>query len=228
MSETIDHMPDNELLAAEYVLGVLAGADRAAVAARIERDRAFASRVAEWEQRLVPWAGDIEEIAPPAHVWEQIAARLPVKPKAGTGLWQNLVFWRGFALASVVAAACLGAFLYLGSLAPPPLVATIEGGGRHVFVATVDGRRGTISVVPASYSADATRVPELWLIPADSKPRPLGVISADRTVTITIPAALSRLTTGNAVLAVSLEPPGGSPTGAPTGPVIGTGKLTDL
>ena len=32
----------------------------------------------------------------------------------------------------------------------------------------------------------------------------------------------------NAVLAVSLEPPGGSPTGLPTGPVIGTGKLTSL
>jgi anti-sigma-K factor RskA len=32
----------------------------------------------------------------------------------------------------------------------------------------------------------------------------------------------------SAVLAVSLEPPGGSPTGAPTGPVIATGKLTNL
>jgi len=27
---------------------------------------------------------------------------------------------------------------------------------------------------------------------------------------------------------VSLEPPGGSPTGQPTGPVIATGKLTNL
>ena len=28
-----------------------------------------------------------------------------------------------------------------------------------------------------------------------------------------------------AMLAVSLEPPGGSPTGQPTGPVVSTGKL---
>lgn len=228
MSETTDDMPDNELLAAEYALGVLAGAERAATAARIERDRAFASLVVDWEQRLAPWAGDIADIAPPAHVWEQIAARLPTGPQPGIGLWQNLVFWRGFALASALATACLGAFIYLGSITPSPLIAAIEGSGRPVFVATVDARRGTVSVVPASYSADATRVPELWLIPADGKPRPLGVISADRTVTIAIPAALSNLTTGNAVLAVSLEPPGGSPTGAPTGPVIGTGKLTNL
>jgi anti-sigma-K factor RskA len=32
----------------------------------------------------------------------------------------------------------------------------------------------------------------------------------------------------DATLAVSLEPPGGSPTGQPTGPVIASGKLTNL
>ena len=83
-------------------------------------------------------------------------------------------------------------------------------------------------MVPAAYSADATREPELWLIPADGKPRPLGMLRADRAVTIAIPADLAALTVSNAVLAVSLEPPGGSPTGQPTGPVIATGKLTSL
>jgi anti-sigma-K factor RskA len=92
----------------------------------------------------------------------------------------------------------------------------------------VDARRGTIAVVPAAYSADATRVPELWLIPADGKPRPLGILRADQTVTISVPSDLAPLTAQNAVLAVSLEPPGGSPTGQPTGPVIATGKLTNL
>jgi anti-sigma-K factor RskA len=32
----------------------------------------------------------------------------------------------------------------------------------------------------------------------------------------------------DAALAVSMEPPGGSPTGQPTGPVIASGKLTSL
>ena len=110
----------------------------------------------------------------------------------------------------------------------PPLVAAIDGGGHHHFVATVDARRGTIAVVPAAYAPNATRVPELWLIPPGDKPHALGLLRADRTVTITIPAALIARTTSNAVLAVSLEPPGGSPTGQPTGPVIATGKLTTL
>jgi anti-sigma-K factor RskA len=128
-----------------------------------------------------------------------------------------------------LAASCIGGLIFLGTLTQQsPLIAAIDSGGHHHFVATVDAKRGTIAVVPAAFSADATRVPELWLIPSDSKPRPLGILRADSTVTITLPPELSPLTVSNAVLAVSLEPPGGSPTGQPTGPVIATGKLTNL
>ena len=229
MSEVVDHngLPEDEWLAAEYALGVLTGAERAEAARRVASDRSFASMVAAWQHRLAPWAGEIEEVAPPPHVWDAIAAALPAPRSAG--LWQNLVFWRGFALASALAAACLAVVIYLGALGgTQPLVASIEGGGKRTFVATVDTRRGTIAVVPAAFTADATRVPELWLIPADGKPRPLGLLQADRAVTIPIPAQLAGQTVSDAVLAVSLEPPGGSPTGLPTGPVIGTGKLTSL
>ncbi len=223
-------MPDDELLAAEYALGVLAGADRAAAERRIAGDQAFAALVAEWETRLAPWAGAIDEVAPPAHVWDAIAAAVPAPAPQRAGLWQSLAFWRGLALASgALAAACLGALIYLGTLSQPaPLVAAIDGGGHHHFVATVDTRRGTIAVVPAAFTNRPNRVPELWLIPPGGKPHPLGLLQADRAVTIVIPHSLIPHTTRNAVLAVSLEPPGGSPTGQPTGPVIATGKLTTL
>lgn len=231
MTNTLDHngMPDDELLAAEYALGVLEGPDRAAAERLLQRDAKFATMVAAWEERLAPWAGEIADVTPPTQVWESIVAALPAPAKRNTGLWQSLAFWRGLALASAFAAACLGGFIYFGALnREPPLVAAIEGGGHRHFVATVDAKRGTIAVVPAAFSADATRVPELWLIPADGKPRPLGLLRADRTVVIAIPTELAEQTVSNSVLAVSLEPPGGSPTGAPTGPVIATGKLTSL
>lgn len=229
----IDHhtgMPDDELLAAEYALGVLASAERATAAERIAREPAFAALVAAWEERLAPWAGEIDEVAPSPHVWDSIASALPAPTKQRTGLWQSLAFWRGLALASgALAAVCLGALIYLGTLSQPsPLVATIDGGGHHHFVATVDPGTGTIAVVPASFAAVPAKAPQLWLIPSDGKPRPLGLLRADRTVTIAIPRALIPHTTRDAVLAVSLEPPGGSPTGQPTGPVIATGKLTTL
>jgi anti-sigma-K factor RskA len=144
-------------------------------------------------------------------------------------LWQSLTFWRGFSFAAgTLAAACLAALIYLGTLTQQPLIATIEGGGHRHFVATVDASRGTVAVVPAAFSPDATRVPELWLIPADGKPRPLGLLRADQKVTLTLPTDLAAFAKKDAVLAVSLEPPGGSTTGLPTGPVIATGKLTSL
>ena len=118
MSDTNDHsaLPDDELLAAEYALGVLTGTDRAAAQRLLERDRNFARMVAAWEQRLAPWAGEIAEVSPPPQVWEAIAAALPAAAAPSAGLWQSLAFWRGFALASALAAACLGVFIYLGAV----------------------------------------------------------------------------------------------------------------
>jgi anti-sigma-K factor RskA len=232
VSDAIDHsgrLPEDELLAAEYALGVLGGAEREAAAHRVTREPAFAAMVAAWDERLAPWAGEIAEVAPPPQLWDRIATALPPPQPARASLWDSLAFWRVFALASALAAACLAVVIYLGAARPgAPLVAAIEGGGQRSFVATVDVRRGTIAVVPAAFTGDATRVPELWLIPPGGKPLPVGLLNGDKPVVIAIPAALVAQAAGGATLAVSLEPPGGSPTGAPTGPVIGAGKLTAL
>jgi anti-sigma-K factor RskA len=221
--------PADELIAAEYALGVLSGAERTTAERRLAREPAFARLVAAWEERLAPLVAEIDEVSPPPEVWDRIAAALSSRLETRSGLWSSLAFWRGFGLVGALAVASLALVIYFG--APnrgEPLVAAIDGGGHHHFVAIVDAKRGTIAAAPAAFSADASRVPELWLIPFDGKPRPLGILRADRTVTIAVPDDLAALTVTNAVLAVSLEPPGGSPTGQPTGPVIATGKLTNL
>ena len=219
----------DELSAAEYALGVLAGAERDAAARRVARDRAFAALVAVWEERLAPWAAEIPEVAPPPQVWERIAAQLPGTERQGPRFWQSLVFWRSFGIVSALAAACLAVLLYLSAGSQQAaLVASIEGGGERIFVAAVDVKRAAIAVVPASYRPDRTRAPELWLIPSGGKPLPLGVLPADRPTQIAIPSAFADQARRGAVLAVSLEPPGGSPPGQPSGPVIGSGTLTNL
>jgi anti-sigma-K factor RskA len=70
----------------------------------------------------------------------------------------------------------------------------------------------------------ATKDLELWLIsPAVPAPRPLGLI-AKGTLSVDLgPLAARALASG--VLAVSLEPAGGSPTGSPTGPVLYQGRI---
>jgi hypothetical protein len=146
MSDTPDHsgVPDDDLLAAEFVLGVLAGTERAAAQRLFERDRNFAALVAQWEQRLAPWAGEIAEVAPPPAIWDRIAAALPAEQPRSAGWWHSLAFWRGLSLATgALAAACIGALVYLGNAPQPapeqrPMVAAIEGGGHRAFVAAID------------------------------------------------------------------------------------------
>jgi len=231
MSDTLDHsgLPEDDLLAAELALGVLEGAERMTAVQRAARDRAFALLVEAWEQRLAPWAAEIREVSPPPQVWDRISSALPAQTTRN-GLWHSLNFWRGLSFAAgALAAACLAGLIYLGTFAPQQvLVATIESAGQRHFVATIDPARGTVAVVPAAFSADATRVPELWLIPPDGRPRAVGLLRADQPVVLALPPELAALAKNNAVLAVSLEPPGGSTTGLPTGPVIATGKLTSL
>lgn len=232
MSDIDDHSAtgDDDLIAAEYTLGLLSDTERRAAERRLAREPAFASLVSAWEERLTPLIAEIDEVSPPPDVWNRIAASLPPQSETRPNLWSSLAFWRGFSLVSALAAACLALVIYFGtSKVGEPLVAEIDGGGHHHFVATVDDQRTTIAVMPAAFANDSNgRVPELWLIPPDGKPRPLGLLRADRAVTIALPSAFSTLTARNSVLAVSLEPPGGSPTGQPTGPVIASGKLENL
>jgi anti-sigma-K factor RskA len=231
MTDVDNHkeLSPDELLAAEYALGVLAGTERATAAQRVARDGAFATLVAAWEGRLAPWTAELPEIAPPPQVWERIAAQLPGAQRQRPRFWQSLVFWRGFGIVSALAAACLAALLYLSTASQQvALFASIEGGGERMFVAVIDVKRAAIAVVPAVYRPDPTRVPELWLIPPGGKPLPLGVLPSDRPTQIALPATFADQARRDAGLAVSLEPPGGSPTGQPTGPVIGSGKLTNM
>jgi anti-sigma-K factor RskA len=63
-------------------------------------------------------------------------------------------------------------------------------------------------------------------VPPQGNPRSLGLISANGATVLArdkLPATV--LKGGTAALAVSVEPPGGSPTGVPTGPVVFAGKL---
>jgi anti-sigma-K factor RskA len=236
MSDARDHIdpPDDDTLAAEYVLGVLDNRTRAAAERRIARESGFAALVEAWQMKLVPWTDDIAPVQPPLDVWNRISAALPAERSArqstSKGLWSSLMLWRWLtAGAGALALASLFAlFVVINQPAQQPLMASIDGGGHRHFVVTIDPGRDTVVVMPAAYSADPARVPELWLITPGDKPRSLGVVRADAATTIAIPAGLRALTTSQAALAISLEPPGGSTTGAPTGPVIAQGKLTAL
>ena len=220
-------------VAAEYVLGVLSAQERRDFEARLLREPALATEVEFWEGKLAVLASEIKPVSPPDRIWNRIETALPANAATrSVRLWQNLAFWRWAAIGSTtIAATSLAALIYVGRPPGPnqPLVAKLDmSGGQVGFVAAVDREGGGLTIVPASATDVKQRVLELWLIAPGDQPRSLGLIEPGRPIHINLPAALIQRVAPDATLAVSLEPPGGSPSGLPTGPVIASGKLTSL
>jgi anti-sigma-K factor RskA len=89
--------------------------------------------------------------------------------------------------------------------------------------------RSTIYAAPdAEFSIPKARAAELWLIPADGKPRALGVIDPAKPATMPMPPEVRTLAKQKAQVSLSIEPAGGSTTGAPTGPVIAGGAFVEI
>jgi anti-sigma-K factor RskA len=233
--DTIGPSDGGKIIAAEYVLGVLGAEERREVERRMAHEPALAAEVAFWEDRLAGLADAVAPAAPPQAIWPRIEAAIaaPLSPRPAS-TWQSLAFWRGFGIASAaLAAASMAMLAYIG-LAPTArtsLMATLGGSaGQPNFVATVSADGSSLVVVPATLLTSDPRAIELWLIPTGpgARPHSLGLIQPGQPIRLEIPPELAGRVTPDATLAVSLEPPGGSPTGLPTGPVIATGRLTNL
>ncbi|MFM0195107.1 anti-sigma factor [Paraburkholderia strydomiana] len=238
---------ESELRCAEYALGVLDADERRALEDAVATDPVLASTLARWQNRFAALAEDLRPVAVPERVWTRIQRDLgflPARSSAsdtarGQGWWNNLGLWRFVGIGASLATLALVA-VNLVSLreAPRPanvaanpvqgyMVATIArpDGVAH-WTATVDLLRREMVVVPAvkpTFAAD--RATELWLIPPGDKPISLGVFPADAPARMTLADAVVAQLSARAVLAVSLEPLGGSQTGQPTGPVVATGQV---
>ena len=243
--------PSDDLLAAEYVVGVLDADTRRRVQARIDAEAAFAGLVAEWEQRFAALLAEIGPVTVSAHVWLRLRTRLGWSPVEGgkRGVWQNLHFWRaatGVAAAAAIAAVVVGRVPDAPAPTPrPPQVAVqptpapapeeaaakpvttlAHDDGTPGWLASIDLARGSVLMVPVPAPADAQgRVPELWLIPTGEAPRSLGLVSIDKAHTVSVPADIRRALAVGSTLAITLEPQGGAPEGVPTGPIIVKGAI---
>ena len=228
-----DGEPD--VAAAELALGLLEGEERGAALRRVLSDTAFAAEVERWRGRLAQLFDLWPEAEPPADLIDRIDASL-IGGAAATAGSRRRFPWPLLAVVSTALAACLLVVVAMrpGALPPPPppveapaataptLVAAIGGEGAAV-AAAFDPADGSLRLTAAP-KVPVGRAAQLWVIGGDGVPHPLGLLAADATLLVLPAADRTRLTAG-ATLAISVEPPGGSPTGKPTGPVIATGPL---
>lgn len=227
---------DLEALAGEYVLGTLTADERLAAEARYAADPDFRTMVSQWEIRLQPLAESAGEVPLPASVLDSIEGRIGAEPRvaggpdAGSGnvvaLRRQVRRWRVTSALFGAAAAVLAGIVVVDTLRPPPAVHSefvavlTSEGASPAFVATVDVESGTISVRQVVAAPPQEKSYELWAVEPEAVPVSLGVFDDGASLSRGLDYAPDGLT-----LAISLEPKGGSPTGAVTGPVVFSGQL---
>ncbi len=223
-------------LAAEYVIGTLRGRARARFEALQRYDPELRRIVAEWEARLTPLSAAAGEIAPPERVWKTVAKRIAAA-RGGVSR-PGLAFWRGLAVASTAFVLILAAFIGVAPRPEPSMA----------MVAVMNDDKGRPALVVSWPPMKAMRDPhvrirvvqehpvmapgttwEMWMLPGGKDaPVSMGQISIDADQTMRLRPALASRIEGAWGLAMSVEPKGGSPTGAPTGPVIFKGQCVKI
>lgn len=217
MTSTPLDLPEDEALAAEYVLGALHLAERTAVEARLKRDPGFAALVNDWLNRLSDLNDDYAE-TPVPNLLPQIEARLfpqAAKPRR----------WFGWAAGALTAGAiAVAAFVMLPPSTPPAATMTAELSAEASplrYAAVIAGDQLTLNRT-AGAAAEAGKDYELWIIEGDKAPVSLGVLH-EASVTLPAPKAAAGY-----LLAITLEPKGGAPEGKPTGPILAAGPLKNI
>ena len=204
-------------LAAEYVLGTLRGRARR----RFERwfvSPQVVTLVKAWEDRLAGLEPPLESVAPPASVWRGIENRLELRKLQRAPALRWL---------SVAAAAAFFAVVAFFALRPEPRVevpqlASTARGYLQADPQTIYwrvevlGDNQEISLhVHQVHDLPPGKSHELWALPEGGAPVSLGLMphtgDHKRVLTAAQRDALGR----SKQIAVSLEPEGGSTTGAP-------------
>ena len=140
----------DDILAAEFALGVLPDEDQAALARRADIDPAFARLVADWQDRLLPLADEFAPAVLPPAVKGALDLRLFGAVSERPGAWRSLALWRGLT-AAATAAFLLALSLPLLSPTPPApemrLVALLAHEGSNVhYMAVYDTDDGAVGL----------------------------------------------------------------------------------
>ncbi len=223
----LDQPPENPSRAAEYVLGVMAPSEVALFEQDMIASQDLRAEVTQWQEHFVSLTNAIAPVQPPAKIYNAISKQLFGAPERW---WHGLSFLRTLAGGATAALATLLVIAFLVPAPRPDPTAIVQvAAADDELILRIGYFAGSNEIIthPQGPMAREGRVVELWFIAEGNAPVSLGVLAENTDEVIALPEALRDAVLGG-VLAISDEPPGGSPTGAPTGDVLAVGNVTAL
>jgi anti-sigma-K factor RskA len=244
--------PDDDALAAEYALGLLGSGEARIVELRMLDEPAMRGAVQAWQAHFAGLAeAEVEPVAPPTHlkgaIERVVFGEEAASARTGGSIWQRVGFWRAVSgLTTAVAAVAVG-FAILPVIQPPDPgdipefpaegippgtilmthLVPIENSG--LGLALTREPNGTLQVNRVAGTPTPGREQQLWLIvEGQDAPVSLGLLEQAPLTTLGPGPEIARLFEAGASVAISDEPLGGSPTGAPTGAILALGTLVPL
>ena len=237
MTNGTEEPHDMGVEAGEYVLGLMDDATRAAFEVRLASDAELRRLVVAERERFLEldltadgpppspalWQRIEQGVATASNVLDMDAQRASVKRPAPASRPSRRGFWQGFAAASVLGVVATGvAYMRAPPAAPRLVVVLLNDQAQPVsIVETLDDKR--IRVVPlVSIDVPAERTLQVWTLPDPATgPVSMGLLETVRATLLEGPALPTPQP--DQLYEITLEPAGGSPTGRPTGPIIGKG-----
>jgi anti-sigma-K factor RskA len=186
-----------------------------------ERDTASSAQIVELSRRARRWRGTALAIAALAAAFAGIVVVREVQPELMPDPLKPRVVERQVEVVKTVE---------VPSPRPAQYVAVLQrDAASPAFLLTFDLDKRTLTVRTVRAERQPGKAYELWLVSDRfQSPRSLGLIGNEEFTQRPQLANYDAVTINRATYAVSLEPEGGSPTGAPTGPVLFTGKLLQV
>lgn len=220
--------PQLDALIGEYMLGTLRGGARRRFERALREEPAVALRLRTLQQEFTPnYSERIAETAP-AGGWQRLARELNLS-KYRAPWFSRVSFLRGWALgatAAFVFGLTLLALRATTEATLTPIAQLAMKGAPPSVTAAVSADRRTLELRAARpIVAGPLQSYELWVIPEGGAPLSLAVLG-QLDGTLQVPEGHRRQLRKGAVLAITVEPAGGSPTGGPTGPVILSGAIS--
>jgi len=219
--------PRLDALCGEYLLGTLRGAARRRFERALREEPRVALRLDQLQRTFTPRYSKMIEAQPSGNVWKRLERELGLARYRAP--WHRRAgFWRGWAVAATAALALAVGLQVLRPTPDAPSLPIATLGGKAAQVTAMLSRDGRTLELRAARPvvAGPAQSYELWLLPrGGGAPISLAVLGSLDARFALPPAQVGQLSAG-AKLAVSVEPAGGSPTGAPTGPVILVGDIT--